>query len=114
MKDKGLIDKTATEVYGDQLKLWVWTAAHIDTEDTKTITMLTTYGITSSFLENSIINNNKLDMPGNFVSIDNNKFYVDADEPDNGFIDSGNITESDVKEYNSLFIESIRRSTQGS
>ena len=59
---------------------------------------------------------NKLDFPGTFVAIDNQEFYSSGSsgaEDLPPFIDAGNITEADVKQYGSYFREAIRRSTQG-
>jgi len=119
MKEKGLIDMDATRIPGDDLRLWVWAAANIDdnTETaTKTVSLVSTYGITSGFLENSVMDGNKLDFPGTFVAIDNQEFYSSGSsgaEDLPPFIDAGNITEADVKQYGSYFREAIRRSTQG-
>ena len=116
MKDKGLVDKDATEVPGDKLRLWVWVAANIGENDenfSKTISLVTTYGITSGFLENTIIIENKIDLPGRFVAIDNAAFYDSGDSAEVIYLDSGNITEADVSSYNLLFRDAIRRSTQG-
>ena len=116
MKDKGIIDQDATQIPGDQLRLWVWIAADItdDTEESsKTVSMVTTYGITSEFLENTVLIGNKIDLPGNFVSIDNKEFYLSGDKSEAIYLDSGNITEADISAYNMLFREAVRRSTQG-
>jgi MoxR-like ATPase len=116
MKEKGLVDKDATEVPGDNLRLWVWIAANIEENDdefTKTVSLVTTYGITSGFLENTILIGNQIDLPGNFVSIDNADFYDSGDSVEALYLDSGNITENDVSAYNQLFRDAIRRSTQG-
>jgi len=116
MKEKGLVDKAATEIPGDQLRLWVWIAANIKPEDEKnlkTISLVTTYGITSEFLENTIFEGNTIDQPGNFVSIDNALFYASGDTTEVIYLDSGNITEADVNSYNRLFRQAVRRSTQG-
>ena len=116
MKEKGLVDKDANEVPGDNLRFWVWIAANIEEnndEFTKTVSLVTTYGITSGFLENTILIGNQIDLPGNFVSIDNADFYDSGDSVEALYLDSGNITENDVKAYNQLFRDAIRRSTQG-
>jgi hypothetical protein len=116
-KDPPLIDMDATTIPRDKLRLWMWMAANI-TEDadglTKTVSLVATYGITSSFLENTIIFENTIDLPGAFVSIDNEAYYGSGDSMESLYLDSGNITEADVNAYNQLFREAIRRSTQGS
>ena len=116
MKDKGLVNKDATEIPGDNLRLWVWVAANIkedDEEFSKTVSLVTTYGITSEFLENTVLIGNTIDLPGNFVSIDNEDFYDSGNSAEDDYLDSGNITEADVSAYNTLFREAVRRSTQG-
>jgi len=117
MKEKGLIDMDATQIPGDELRLWVWASANIKEDDedfSKKVSLATTYGITSGFLENSVMLGNKLDIPGTFVSIDNEDYYGSGDSDEAIYLDSGNITEADVSAYNMLFTEAIRRSTQGS
>lgn len=116
MQSKGLVDKDATEVPGDNLRLWVWIAAHIEEDEdefSKTVSLVATYGITSGFLENTILIGNQIDLPGNFVAIDNADFYDSGDSVEALYLDSGNITEADVSAYNMLFREAVRRSTQG-
>jgi hypothetical protein len=56
---------------------------------------------------------NKLEYPGTFVAIDNAKFYMSGESEEANYIDAGNITEADVKQYNSFFREAIDKSTQG-
>ena len=116
LKNKGILDQDVTQIPGDQLRLWVWIAAEIkpdDEEFSKTVSMVTTYGITSDFLENTVFIGNKIDLPGNFVAIDNQDFYQSGDSSEVNYLDSGNITEADVSAYNLLFREAVRRSTQG-
>ena len=116
MKEKDLIDRDATQIPGDELRLWVWVAANIKTDDddySKKVSLVTTYGITSAFLENFDLLGNKIDIPGTFVSIDNEDYYQSGEGSETIYLDSGNITEADVNAYNSLFREAIRRSTQG-
>jgi MoxR-like ATPase len=117
MKQKELLEADATEIPGDKLRLWVWIAADIDSdpegESSKTVSLVTTYGITSDFLENTIFEGNTIDQPGNFVSIDNEAFYGSGDYAEVTYVDAGNITEADVSAYNMLFREAVRRSTQG-
>ena len=116
-KDPPLIDMDATTIPRDKLRLWMWMAANI-TEDeegfTKTVSLVATYGITSSFLENTILLGNTIDLPGAFISIDNEDYYGSGDLMETLYLDSGNITEADVNAYNQLFREAVRRSTQGS
>ena len=118
MKSKGLVDPDATKIPGDELKFWIWIAANIeegDEEISKSVSLVTTYGITSGFLENTTWSpdGNKIDLPGNFVAIDNEAFYQSGGESEVTYVDAGNITEADVSSYNMLFQDAIRRSTQG-
>ena len=64
-------------------------------------------------MENTILIGNQIDLPGNFVSIDNADFYDSGDSVEALYLDSGNITENDVSAYNQLFRDALRRSTQG-
>jgi hypothetical protein len=62
-------------------------------------------------------------VPGTFVAIDSQDFYNSCSDPsswspsgDNEvpYMDAGNLTEADASAYNSLFIDALFRSAQGS
>lgn len=131
MKEQGLIDEDATEIPNDKLKLWVWIAGKTEEDDdanTKTWRFITTYGITSGFLAGTKLvrlgtGEYEMAVPGTFVAIDSQDFYNSCSDPsswspsgDNEvpYMDAGNLTEADASAYNSLFIDALFRSAQGS